>query len=159
YAAATASCRSTSTCRAARRRRKPWFTASCNCRRRSTASALSRADQARRGTAMTEPLESLSEHLAAAFPQDVTGIAVAHGELVAQVRREAILRVLAFLRDDPRCLFTVLVDICGADYPDRTERFDVIYNLLSLRHNQRIRLKLATDEQQPVPSATGLFSG
>ena len=55
------------------------------------------------------------------------------------MRREAIARVLAFLRDDPRCLFEVLVDICGVDYPDRPERFDVVYNLLSLRHNRRIR--------------------
>ena len=74
------------------------------------------------------------------------------------VRREAIARVLGFLRDDPKCLFQVLVDICGVDYPDRPERFDVVYNLLSVRHDQRIRLKATTDEASPVPSATGIFS-
>ena len=107
---------------------------------------------------MTEPLEDIGNHLAAAFPKEVTGVGVAHGELVAHVERGGILRVLAFLRDDARCRFRVLVDICGVDYPDRAERFDVVYNLLSLEHNRRIRLKVTTDEDNPVPSATGLFS-
>ena len=66
--------------------------------------------------------------------------------------------MLQFLRDDPKCRFTLLCDICGVDYPDREPRFDVVYNLLSMHLNQRIRLKLETDEEQPVPSATGLFS-
>ena len=66
--------------------------------------------------------------------------------------------MLRFLRDDPKCRFSVLCDICGVDYPDRPQRFDVVYNLLSLTHNQRIRLTLETDEEQPVPSAVGLFS-
>ena len=107
---------------------------------------------------MTETLKDIGEHLAAAFPQDVLATEIAHGELIADVRREAIVRVLAFLRDDPRCAFAVLVDLCGVDHPDRPERFDVVYNLLSVRHNRRIRLKLQTDEEKPVPTATGLFS-
>ncbi len=108
---------------------------------------------------MTESLEDLGNYLAAAFPQEVLTHQVSHGELVVGVRRQGILRVLAFLRDDAKCLFTVLVDICGVDYPDRAERFDVVYNLLSLKHNRRIRLKVTTDEEQPVPSATAYFSG
>jgi NADH-quinone oxidoreductase subunit C len=107
---------------------------------------------------MTESLQQLGERLASALPQEVTAAEVRYGELMIHVRRDGILRILAFLRDDPGCLFTVLVDVAGADYPDRAERFDVIYNLLSLRHNRRIRLKLTTDEDSPVPSATGLFS-
>jgi NADH-quinone oxidoreductase subunit C len=107
---------------------------------------------------MTDSLKELGDHLAAAFPADVVDRAIGHGELMVQVEREAIARVLAFLRDDARCRFTVLVDICGVDYPDRAERFDVVYNLLSLRHNTRIRLKVATDEDKPVPSAVGVFS-
>jgi NADH-quinone oxidoreductase subunit C len=67
-------------------------------------------------------------------------------------------RVLKFLRDDPKCRFWVLCDICGVDYPDRPLRFEVVYNLLSMSLNQRVRLKLETDEEQPVPSAVGLFS-
>ncbi len=107
---------------------------------------------------MTQAIKQLGDHLAAAFPQDVTEIRIAHGELMAMVKREAIVRVLTFLRDDPTCLFQQLVDICGVDYPDRTERFDVVYNLLSLRHNRRIRLKVMTDEERAVPSATAVYS-
>ena len=107
---------------------------------------------------MTQPLEAVGEKLAAAFPQDVLRREVAHDELIVSVRREAIGRVLQFLRDDPGCRFDVLVDICGVDYPERAERLEVVYNLLSLTHNRRIRLKVTTDEQTPVPSATAVYS-
>ena len=107
---------------------------------------------------MTQPLEAVGEKVAAAFPQDVLQRAIAHDELMVTVRREAIVRVLQFLRDDPSFRFDVLVDICGVDYPDRVERLEVVYNLLSLTHNRRIRLKVTTDEQTPVPSATAVYS-
>jgi NADH-quinone oxidoreductase subunit C len=107
---------------------------------------------------MTETLQELGDHLQSAFPQDVSSHGIAHGELMLNVRREGIARLLAFLRDDASCLFTVLVDVCGVDYPERAERFDVVYNLLSLKHNRRIRLKVSTDEEKPVPSAVGVFS-
>jgi NADH-quinone oxidoreductase subunit C len=107
---------------------------------------------------MTEKLKDLGDHVAAAFPQDVTGTSIAYGELMVGVRREAVARVLGFLRDDPRCLFQMLVDICGVDYPERAERFDIVYNLLSIKHNERIRVKVTADEESPVPSATGIFS-
>jgi len=107
---------------------------------------------------MTQLLKELGDHVAAALPQDVTATAIHHGELIVAVKREAIVRVLTFLRDDPKCLFKLLADLCGVDYPDRSERFDVVYNLLSLRHNQRIRVKLTTDEEQAVPSVTAVFS-
>jgi NADH-quinone oxidoreductase subunit C len=106
----------------------------------------------------TDPLRDLGDHVAAAFPEDVTATVIAYGELVVSVRRDAIARVLAFLRDDPKCLFKVLVDICGVDYPERPERFDVVYNLLSVKLNQRIRVKATTDEMSPVPSVTGIYS-
>jgi NADH-quinone oxidoreductase subunit C len=107
---------------------------------------------------MTEPLKDLADHLTAALPQDVIRTESAHGELMATIKRDSIRRVLTFLRDDPRCLFAMLVDICGVDYPDRAERFDVVYNLLSLKHNLRIRLKVSTDEETPVPSVTSIYS-
>ena len=107
---------------------------------------------------MTQPLEALGEKVAAAFPQDVLRREIAHDELIVGVRREAIVRVLQFLRDDPDCRFGILVDICGVDYPERAERLEVVYNLLSLTHNRRIRLKVTTDEQTPVPSATPIYS-
>jgi NADH-quinone oxidoreductase subunit C len=71
--------------------------------------------------------------------------------------REKIVEVLGDLRDDSHCQFEVLMDICGVDYPERTERFDVVYHLLSPRHNQRVRVKCRTDEATPVPSLVALF--
>jgi NADH-quinone oxidoreductase subunit C len=99
----------------------------------------------------------LGDQIAAALPEDVIGHEVALGELVVRVHRGSIVRVLTFLRDDSNCQFKCLMDVCGVDYPDRDERFDVVYNLLSTGHNQRIRVKLRADEETPVPSVTGVF--
>jgi NADH-quinone oxidoreductase subunit C len=107
---------------------------------------------------MTQALKELGEHIAASLPGDVTGTAILHGELVVTAKREGVARVLTFLRDDPRCLFKLLADLCGVDYPDRAERFEVVYNLLSLKLNQRVRVKVMTDEEQAVPSVTSVFS-
>jgi NADH-quinone oxidoreductase subunit C len=103
-------------------------------------------------------LASLAEHVAAALPGAVTATEIRRGELCVKIERDALLRVLQFLRDDPKCRFTLLCDLCGVDYPDREPRFDVVYNLLSVHLNQRIRLKLETDEAHPIASVTGLFS-
>jgi NADH-quinone oxidoreductase subunit C len=73
-------------------------------------------------------------------------------------RAEHVLKVVTFLRDDPQCLFKVLIDICGVDFPERAKRFDVVYNLLSMVHNQRVRVKVEADEMSPVPSVTGLHN-
>jgi NADH-quinone oxidoreductase subunit C len=107
---------------------------------------------------MDDRLRELARHVAAALPGTVKGSEVRHGELACRVERDALPRLLAFLRDDPRCRFAVLCDICGVDYPDREQRFEVVYNLLSVALNQRIRLVVETDEQTPVPSAVGLYS-
>jgi NADH-quinone oxidoreductase subunit C len=107
---------------------------------------------------MTQALTDLDTFIAAAQPQGVTGTEIIHGELIVHVRREALVGVMCFLRDDPKCLFKVLVDLCGVDYPDRPERFEVVYNLLSLKLNQRVRVKVHTDEEQPVPSVVGVWS-
>ncbi len=107
---------------------------------------------------MDEKLKALAEHLAAALPDAIRAHDIHHGELSTEVARDAILDVLRHLRDDPDCRFTVLCDICGVDYPDRPERFEVVYNLLSMSRNLRVRLKVTTDEETPVPSATALFS-
>lgn len=74
------------------------------------------------------------------------------------IKREAIAEVLAFLRDDPACRFIQLTHLSGVDYPNRNERFEVVYHLLSYVHNQRIRLAVSTDEQTPVPTVTGVFA-
>jgi NADH-quinone oxidoreductase subunit C len=107
---------------------------------------------------MEEKLKALAEHIVAALPEAVTASEIRHRELSCRVERAALEEVLRFLRNDAKCRFTILCDICGVDYPDRELRFEVVYNLLSMSLNQRIRLKVATDEEQPVPSAVGLFS-
>ncbi len=107
---------------------------------------------------MEDKLKALAAYIAAALPGLASDAEIRHGELCCRVGRDGLLRVLQFLRDDAKCRFTLLCDICGVDYPDREQRFDVVYNLLSISLNQRIRLKLATDEETPVPSATALYS-
>jgi NADH-quinone oxidoreductase subunit C len=82
---------------------------------------------------------------------------VAFGELTLTTSPGDIIQVLTYLRDDPSCLFEVLIDICGVDWPRREQRFDVVYHLLSPRLNQRIRVKVMTDEETPVPSAIPVF--
>ena len=78
-------------------------------------------------------------------------------ELCIRVKREALVSVLTTLRDDASCRFSQLVDICGVDYPDRAERFDVVYNLLSMPHNLRVRVKVSASEATPVPSIVSLY--
>jgi NADH-quinone oxidoreductase subunit C len=108
---------------------------------------------------MSKPdtLNELAEHIAQALDEDVREWRVAHGELTVLIHRDRIVKVLTFLRDDAACRFTSLIDICGVDWPSRTERFDVVYHLLSMHHNQRIRVTLQTDEDTPVPSTVEVF--
>ena len=80
---------------------------------------------------------------------------VAYGELNLVTTRDRIIEVLTTLRD--RFGFQQLIDLCGVDYPDRAERFEVVYHLLSLTRNARVRVKLTTDEVQPVPSAIPVY--
>ena len=87
-----------------------------------------------------------------------TGIAVRLGELMLETTPDKLVALLTFLKTDPRCLFAELMDVCGVDWPEREKRFDVVYNLLSLQNNQRIRVKVATDEATPVPSAAVVYS-
>ena len=87
-----------------------------------------------------------------------TGIAIRLGELMLETMPDKLIALLTFLKTDPRCLFAELMDVCGVDWPEREKRFDVVYNLLSLKNNQRIRVKVATDEATPVPSAAVVYS-
>jgi NADH-quinone oxidoreductase subunit C len=102
-------------------------------------------------------LGELRDDMLASLGDVVTSSTIDRGELTIVVQANAIIRVLTHLRDDTNCLFTMLVDLCGVDYPEREQRFDVVYHLLSVRQNQRIRVKLATDEATPVPSVYGVF--
>ncbi len=107
---------------------------------------------------MNEALTELAEYISGALPGEVLERTVAHDELTITIGAASVVRVLAFLRDDSNCLFKQLVDLCGVDYPERERRFDVVYNLLSLGHNQRIRVKVEVGEDQQVPSVTEVFS-
>jgi NADH-quinone oxidoreductase subunit C len=107
---------------------------------------------------MNQALKELGDYIATALPQDVQSAELKLDELIVTTRGSSIVKVLTFLRDDANCLFTFLVDVCGVDYPERDQRFEVVYNMLSIKHNQRVRVKVATDEATPVPSVTGVFS-
>jgi len=103
-------------------------------------------------------LGDLAEAITTAFPDDVIRAEVVRDELSVDVQAASIRRILSWLRDEPSALFQELMDLCGVDYPDRPQaRFDVVYHLLSVKHNQRVRVRLATDEDTPVPSVTGVF--
>lgn len=107
----------------------------------------------------TEALSELAAHIEAGVPGAVYASQIAVGELTLLAKREQILPLLAFLRDDPNCLFQTLVDICGVDYPERADRFEVVYHLLSMRANRRIRVRIRTDEETAVDSVVGLWPG
>jgi NADH-quinone oxidoreductase subunit C len=108
-------------------------------------------------TAENAATQELADYVSAAIGDELTAVERIGGELVLRTRVQSLLKVLVFLRDDGQCQFKGLMDICGADYPDRDPRFEVVYNLLSVKHNQRIRVKVTTPEETPVPSVTGLF--
>ncbi|WP_072390461.1 NADH-quinone oxidoreductase subunit C [Hyphomicrobium sp. CS1GBMeth3] len=102
-------------------------------------------------------LSELDTHIASKLGDAVLDRQIAVGELTLTVDAQRIVEVLTFLRDDPGCRFEVLIDICGVDWPAREQRFDVVYHLLSPRLNQRVRVKLETDEETSVPSVIDVF--
>ncbi len=103
-------------------------------------------------------LEKLADHIYAQRGSDVLGTQILSGELIVTVRRDHIVPFLFFLRDDPGVDCKQLVDLCGVDQPERPQRFTVVYNLLSLRLNHRVRVKVATDAAMPVPSIIPVYT-
>ena len=87
----------------------------------------------------------------------ITAFEVAHGELNLHAPAKRVVEALTFLRDAPAFRFQQLIDLCGVDYPDRPLRFDVVYHLLSLAKNHRVRLKVQTDEDTPVPTVISVY--
>jgi NADH-quinone oxidoreductase subunit C len=107
---------------------------------------------------MDANLDDLAGYLAdSAIAEKVLSSGVERDELTITVPVGEIVSVLQFLKRDARCLFHCFIDLCGADYPARPNRFDVVYHLLSLKQNQRIRVKVETDEITPVPSVVEVF--
>ena len=108
---------------------------------------------------MDELLQIIGAKVDAAMPGAVTASSFLFGELTLTVDPSRIIDVLKFLRDDPAGQFISIIDISGADYPEREKRFDVVYHLLSPKLNRRVRVKLETDEETPVASATAVYPG
>ncbi|AQX27975.1 MULTISPECIES: NADH-quinone oxidoreductase subunit C [unclassified Bartonella] len=108
---------------------------------------------------MSEVLIELSNYLKDKLGDKIEESVFAFGELTIISRLDAIIDVLMFVRDDSRCQFINITDISGVDYPSREKRFDVSYQLLSPRHNLRLRIKVRTDENTAVASACSVYPG
>ncbi|WP_155154114.1 NADH-quinone oxidoreductase subunit C [Curvivirga aplysinae] len=106
---------------------------------------------------INQALEELGAYIEVKLSDDIESYEMKNGELILHVSLNSIQKVSQFLRDDARCLFKQCMDVCGVDYPEREKRFEVVYNLLSMKHNQRIRMKVSTDEDTPVPSVCGIW--
>jgi NADH-quinone oxidoreductase subunit C len=102
-------------------------------------------------------LAALSESIKSALGAAVTGASLSRGELTLDVAASDIVKVMAHLRDDASCDFKILVDVCGNDWPQRAKRFDVVYHLLSLTRNQRIRVKAQVGEGEAIPSIISIY--
>jgi NADH-quinone oxidoreductase subunit C len=108
---------------------------------------------------MDTKLDELGAMIAGALPGAVTGHRVAVGELTVLANAADIVKVVTFLRDDPRCQFVAITDVTAVDWPSRERRFDIVYHFLSPTRNMRVRVKVETDEVTPVPSIIGVFPG
>jgi len=108
---------------------------------------------------MDQTLENLGASIKSALAGTVIGYEVARGELTLTANAADIVKVATFLRDDPACQFVNIIDVTAVDWPSRDRRFDVVYHFLSPRLNQRIRVKVQTDEATPMPSIIEVFRG
>tara|TARA_Y100000385_G_scaffold183659_1_gene189692 strand:- start:1068 stop:1661 length:594 start_codon:yes stop_codon:yes gene_type:complete len=102
-------------------------------------------------------MEDLKEHIATHLKESVNSLDIKNEELVIFARRAEIHNIISFLKDDPLCKFSTLIDLCGVDYPGRERRFEVVYHLLSMSHNTRVRIKVRTNETEPVHSISSIF--
>jgi NADH-quinone oxidoreductase subunit C len=101
-------------------------------------------------------LEKAGQTIVANSAGAIGGYTVMYGELTLTGPTNRVVEALTFLKDAPDFRFTELIDLCGVDYPERERRFDVVYHLLSMTKNLRVRLKVQTDEDTAVPSAVGV---
>jgi NADH-quinone oxidoreductase subunit C len=108
---------------------------------------------------MSEALNDLAAYIREKQGEKIKDAVVAFGELTLSVEPADLVAVLTFLKRDAQCQFVSFIDASGADYPSRVNRFDVVYHLLSPRQNLRIRVKVQTDEETPVPSVTDVYPG
>ena len=104
-----------------------------------------------------ETLHKLKAHIEEELDNEIYNVEISQRELTVCCKKSEILKVLKFLRDDKKCQFRMLLDVCGVDYPEREARFDVVYHMLSVQLNHRIRVKLKCAEGDAVLSSTDLF--
>jgi len=102
-------------------------------------------------------LTALGQSIVADSAGEITSFDVAYDELNLTAPLGRIVQALTHLRDHPACKFEVLIDLTAVDYPDRAKRFDVVYHLLSMSLNQRIRIRVETDEDTAVPTVSGVY--
>ncbi|KAJ1569686.1 ATPase with role in protein import into the ER [Cladochytrium tenue] len=110
-------------------------------------------------TEINKKQQEFGRYIASCLPRFVQQISVYKDELTIHVSPAGIPATMYFLRDHTACQFKQVTDVCGADYPSRANRFEVVYNLLSVRYNNRIRVKTYASETSPVPSITPIFAG
>lgn len=103
---------------------------------------------------MTEALQELGTHIEAKRPDCVLTWHIAHGELTLNIAPASLVSFVEFLKSDPNCRFSTLIDITAVDHPQREARFDIVYHFLSMYQNHRVRVKLAIREEDMVPSIT-----
>jgi len=108
---------------------------------------------------MDETLRAIGEKFMAASPGATLARTEAFDELTLEVEPARVIEALTWLRDDPSAQFVSIIDISGVDFPEREKRFDIVYHLLSPKMNRRVRVKVATDEDTPVASATAVYPG
>ncbi len=108
---------------------------------------------------MEEALNDLKAYICDALDGKIDSSLIDFGEINFGISAGNLISILRFLRDDVQTQFVSIIDICGVDYPGRKKRFEVVYHLLSPRQNMRVRLKLSTDGDTPVPSATDIYPG
>jgi NADH-quinone oxidoreductase subunit C len=106
-----------------------------------------------------EKVDALAEQLRATFEPQGAKVIAAFDEATLVVEADALLETMQILRDDPQYRFISILDVCGVDYPGRARRFESVYHLLSPSKNVRVRVKVSTDEDTPVPSVTGIYPG
>ena len=108
---------------------------------------------------MDETLRDLGDYIELVLDGKIIDWKIAFGELTVNAKRADITEVIRLLRDDPRLKFVSFIDLTAVDYPQRQERFDVVYHLLSPKQNARVRIKITTDETSYVDSICGVFPG
>ncbi|KAK8843449.1 hypothetical protein IAR55_007106 [Kwoniella newhampshirensis] len=108
---------------------------------------------------INSPLHEYGQYLLTCLPKYVQQFSVYKEELTLYIPPSGVVPVLTFLRDHTQCQYKQMMDITAVDYPTKPQRFEIVYNLLSVAHQSRIRVKTCADEVTPVPSAVAIFSG